>query len=184
VHRDIKPENLFVSDVGEQTDVIKVLDFGIAKTLSADATLTADGMLVGSPRYMALEQALGEQVDARADVYALGGALYFALTGAPPVSEASVFAVVAAHAADLILPPSQRTPHVPPELDAIVMRCLHRDRDARFADAGELARALDATGLPDRHRPERAASDDAARERLVDRDAVTRVAPREEVTRG
>jgi hypothetical protein len=184
VHRDIKPENLFVCDVGAQTDVVKVLDFGIAKSLSSDAGLTADGMLVGSPRYMALEQALGERVDARADVYALGGVLYFALTGAAPVADSSVFAVVAAHAADLIVPPSHLVPGVPAELDAIVMRCLHRDRDARFADAGELARALDATGLPDRHRPRRDARDDARHARGVDREAETRVAPREEVSRG
>jgi serine/threonine-protein kinase len=186
IHRDLKPDNIFLVRDGDDPNelVVKVLDFGIAKSLSSDAGLTADGMLVGSPRYMALEQALGERVDARADVYALGGVLYFALTGAAPVADSSVFAVVAAHAADLIVPPSHLVPGVPAELDAIVMRCLHRDRDARFADAGELARALDATGLPDRHRPRRDARDDARHARGVDREAETRVAPREEVSRG
>lgn len=188
VHRDIKPENLFVADVGAETDVMKVLDFGIAKSLAADASLTADGALVGSPRYMALEQALGEKVDARADVYALGGALHFALTGAAPVADATIFAVVAAHAADLLVPPSAIVPGVPASLDAIVMRCLHRDPAERFEDAGALARALDATGLPGRHRPRHDEADDAARgspEGAVDREAATRVRPvrREEATR-
>jgi serine/threonine-protein kinase len=176
VHRDVKPENLFVADVGAQTDVMKVLDFGIAKSLAADAGLTADGALVGSPRYMALEQALGEKVDVRADVYALGGALHFALTGAAPVAEPTIFAVVAAHAADLLVPPSALVSTVPAALDAIVLRCLHRDPAERFADAGALADALGATGLPDAHRPHRDRADDAA-PGGVDREGATRVRP-------
>ncbi|MFO0710362.1 MAG: serine/threonine-protein kinase [Sandaracinus sp.] len=185
VHRDIKPENLFVSDVGEETDIVKVLDFGIAKSLEADAGLTAEGLLVGSPRYMAIEQALGEKVDARADVYALGGVLHFALTGAAPVADASVFAVVAAHAADLILPPSALVPSVPASLDAIVLRCLHRDPSERFASAAELARALDETGLPGLHRPRLDPSDSSQLGATrVDPSAETRVAPAHEESRG
>jgi serine/threonine-protein kinase len=174
VHRDIKPENLFVADVGAQTDVLKVLDFGVAKSLAADAGLTADGALVGSPRYMALEQALGEKVDARTDVYALGGALHFALTGAHPIAEPTVFAVVAAHAAGLLVAPSAIVASVPTSLDTIVLRCLDKDPAARFADAGELARALEATGLPDRHRPRRDPGDGGHRMGSVDREAETR----------
>ncbi|GAB4204585.1 MAG: hypothetical protein OHK0013_19630 [Sandaracinaceae bacterium] len=179
VHRDVKPENLFVADVGEQTDVLKILDFGVAKSLAADAGLTADGVLVGSPRYMALEQALGEPVDARTDVYALGGTLHFALTGAHPVAEPTIFAVVAAHAAGLLVAPSAIVPGVPASLDAIVLRCLDKDLAARFADAGELADALDATGLPARHRPRRDPADGGHLAASVDREAETRAeAPR------
>ncbi|UJR85713.1 serine/threonine-protein kinase [Sandaracinus amylolyticus] len=153
VHRDVKPENLFVTSQGGEHDVVKVLDFGIAKSLAADGSLTADGALVGTPRFMSLEQALGEPVDARADVYALGAVLYFAIAGAAPIEEPTIFAVVAAHAADTILPLSSRRADVPIALETLVMRCLAGDRAARFADAGELARALAETGLASRHRP-------------------------------
>jgi serine/threonine-protein kinase len=156
VHRDVKPENLFVTSIGGEHDVVKVLDFGIAKSLAEASGLTSDGALVGTPRFMALEQAIGEPVTPRTDVYALGAVLYFALVGAPPIDEPTVFAVIAAHAAETILPPSARDPSVPASLDAIVMRCLAGKPEARFADAGELARALEATGLPAAWRPERA----------------------------
>lgn len=189
VHRDIKPENLFVADVATQTDVLKVLDFGIAKSL-ATSGLTADGVLVGSPRYMSLEQAMGERVDVRADVYALGAVLHFALTARPPVDEPTVFAVVAAHAAGLFVPPSAIVPSTPRALDAIVLRCLHGDPGERFADAAALVSALDETGLPDRHRPRRDPADDVdTSAHTSSADATTREAPRtqspdDEVTRG
>ncbi len=180
VHRDVKPENLFVADVATQTDVLKVLDFGIAKSLAANAGLTADGTLVGSPRYMALEQAMGERVDVRADVYALGAVLHFALTATPPVAEPTVFAVVAAHAAGLLVAPSTIVPSTPPELDAIVLCCLRPSPSERFDDAAALVAALDATGLPDLHRPQRDSRDDVeAIVSAISPDATTRVGSRD-----
>jgi len=185
VHRDVKPENLFVADVANQTDVIKVLDFGIAKSLAANAGLTADGVLIGSPRYMALEQAMGERVDVRADVYALGAVLHFALTATPPVAEPTVFAVVAAHAAGLIVAPSTIVAGTPPALDAIVARCLQRDPSERYANAAQLVAALDATGLPELHRPRRDTRDDVdAIAPTFSPDATTRVESTDEATRG
>jgi len=164
----VKPENLFVAREGGEHDVVKVLDFGIAKTLLGDGSLTAEGALLGTPRFMAPEQAVGETVDPRTDVYALGAVLYFALAGRAPVEDPSVFAVLAAHAAGTIVPLELVRPEVPSELVAIVTRCLSTDREARFATAGALADALDATGLPGAHVPsESAAIDEAHREALV-----------------
>ncbi len=168
VHRDVKPENLFVASEGGEHDVVKLLDFGIAKTLLGDGSLTAEGALLGTPRYMAPEQAVGESVDPRTDVYALGAVLYFALAGRAPVEDPSVFAVLAAHAAGTIVPLDRVRADVPPDLLAVVTRCLSTDREARFATAGALADALEATGLPARHVPsESAAIDEAHREALA-----------------
>jgi serine/threonine-protein kinase len=161
VHRDVKPENLFVATEGGEHDVMKVLDFGIAKSLVGDGGMTADGALIGTPRYMAPEQAVGETIDPRTDVYALGGALYFALTGSPPVDEPTVFAVLAAHAAGTIVPLRARRPDVPDALAAVVSACLSTDRAKRFESGAALADALEATGLVAAHRPSESAANDA-----------------------
>jgi serine/threonine-protein kinase len=153
VHRDVKPENLFVASVAGERDVMKVLDFGIARVLSEDQRLTGDGALIGTPAYMSLEQALGEPIDVRTDVYALGAVLYFALAGVPAIDEPSVFGVLAAHAGGSLLPLSVRRPDLPTSLCLVVDRAMHADKEQRYPDAGALADALDATGLPDAHRP-------------------------------
>ncbi len=154
VHRDVKPENLFVASIAGERDVMKVLDFGIARVLAEDQRLTGDGALIGTPAYMSLEQALGEPVDVRTDVYALGAVLYYALAGVPPIEEPTVFAVLAAHASGSLIPLSVRCPELPPALVLVVERAMHADKEQRYADAAALADALDATGLPDAHRPE------------------------------
>ena len=113
VHRDLKPANVFVAVRGGESDVAKVLDFGLVKLTRGPgaAELTADMTVSGTPLYMAPEQAMGDRsLDARADIYALGAMMYYALTGQPPFTGESAFAVMMAHARDPVVPPSQLRP--------------------------------------------------------------------------
>jgi serine/threonine-protein kinase len=139
VHRDIKPENILISG-GHAV----VADFGIAAVLGATGSgkLTGTGMAVGTPTYMSPEQAAGERVDGRSDVYSLGCVLYELLTGTPPFTGPSVQAVVARHMADPV--PSIRTVRatVPAALERAVLRALAKVPADRFATAWEFARAL------------------------------------------
>jgi tRNA A-37 threonylcarbamoyl transferase component Bud32 len=149
IHRDIKPENLFVCDLGGEEDFIKVLDFGIAKLLDAesDATLTREGMVVGTPAFMAPEQCLGRSVDARSDVYALGAVLFHALTGSAPFGEQPVARVLSAHVSDPVPDVSLAMPWVcPAALGGIVQRALAKDPAARMGSMTELDAALGALG--------------------------------------
>jgi len=151
LHRDVKPENVFVTARGGEHDVIKVLDFGIAGLVRSNQQLTREGTLVGTLRWMSPEQELGLQADARSDVYGLGAVLYFMLSARPPVDGVSLMALIRARDHDGIPLASTMNPAVSPALDALVQRCLHKSADARFADAGELARALWNLGLHHGH---------------------------------
>ena len=145
IHRDLKPANLFVARRGGESDVIKVLDFGLVKrTLEpADAGLTADRGVSGTPSYMAPEQATAsDALDARADLYSLGAVAYYALTGRPPFGGTNAFAVMMAHARDPVTPPSALRPDTPADLEAVVLTCLAKAPAGRFPDARALARAL------------------------------------------
>jgi eukaryotic-like serine/threonine-protein kinase len=145
VHRDLKPANIFVARRGGETDVAKVLDFGLVK-LTKDAgaaELTAEMTVSGTPSYMAPEQATGKRdLDVRADVYALGSVAYFVLTGQPPFVGESAFAIMMAHARDEVIPPSQIRPDVPADLEAIVLKCLAKKPSDRYPDARAMGRAL------------------------------------------
>ncbi|KAB2885677.1 MAG: serine/threonine protein kinase, partial [Kofleriaceae bacterium] len=107
VHRDVKPENLFIATIGGERDVIKLLDFGLAKTEAAEEGLTRSGWIGGTPTYISPEAAAGKPVDQRSDVYSLGASLYFALTGAPPFDATSIGGLFQAHMHDAVVPPSQ-----------------------------------------------------------------------------
>jgi serine/threonine-protein kinase len=155
VHRDIKPENVFITTIGGEPDFVKILDFGIAKRLMLESGLTQEGTRVGTPVFMAPEQARGQEVDARADVYALGAVLYAALVGAPPHDQAAAMSIVLGGQTLPVMPPSIKRDNVPVALEAVIMKCLAPDPRARYADGGELAEALHATGLPETWRPRR-----------------------------
>jgi serine/threonine protein kinase len=164
VHRDLKPANILIGEFGETV----VIDWGLAKNLDeADApeslrpaarrakpespprpsdhtasTLTIAGAVMGTPAYMAPEQARGEAVDQRADVFALGAMLYHLLAGAPPYNARTATEVIAAAAKGKVRPLAERERGAPTDLVAIVERAMARDPAARYADAGELATEL------------------------------------------
>ncbi len=138
VHRDIKPSNLLRSADGR----VKIADFGLAKPIDADASITREGAVVGSPLYMAPEQARGEEVDHRADMYALGATFFHLLSGRPPYEAAHAMGVVARHLADPVPSLRERAPHVPPALAAIVERLLAKEPQDRFDDYDQLIEAL------------------------------------------
>ena len=145
VHRDLKPANIFVALLGGQCDVAKVLDFGLVKvTEDPQATrLTAETSVSGTPAYMSPEQATGSRnVDARADIYALGAILYFVLTGRPPFDKESPVALLVAQVSEPVVPPSSLNPSIPQDLEAVVLKCLSKDPADRYANADELAAAL------------------------------------------
>jgi len=145
VHRDLKPANIFIAVRGGEPDIAKVLDFGLVK-LTRDhggVELTSDHMVSGTPLYMAPEQTTGDRaIDARADIYALGAMIYFALTGKPPFTAASAFEVMMAHARDPVVPPSQVQSDVPADLEAVVLRCLAKKPQDRYPDVKALGKAL------------------------------------------
>ncbi|MFI1157060.1 protein kinase [Streptomyces sioyaensis] len=139
VHRDIKPANVMLADTGK----IKVVDFGIAKALSEVATrLTGTGVAVGTPAYLAPEQIKGGDTDHRTDLYAVGCLLYELLTGRPPYTGDSPFSVMHQHLTADPVPPSRLRPELPPAVDAVIVRALHKDREDRFADAAAMRTAL------------------------------------------
>jgi tetratricopeptide (TPR) repeat protein len=143
VHRDVKPENVLLSG-GRAV----VADFGIAKALSdasnAQAGLTASGIAVGTPAYMAPEQAAGEpDIDARADIYALGCVGYELLAGRPPFEAPTPSQLLMAHVVQQPAPLAQVAPQVAPALGHVIMRCLAKEPADRWPDAASLAAALD-----------------------------------------
>jgi serine/threonine protein kinase len=148
VHRDIKPANLFlVRDAdaanGERT---KILDFGIAKLGKeiSNRVVTSTGQVIGTPQYMSPEQCNGSaSVDQRSDVYSLGCVLVAMLTGRPPFDLDGVGAVMSAHLYDPIPLPSRVIHDLPREIDELVVRCLSKKPEARFANMLELQRACD-----------------------------------------
>ena len=150
VHRDIKPPNIHVGRVGLRHDFVKVLDFGLVKPVvekggDGSSLATAQGMTPGTPAYMAPEMALGENVDGRADLYALGCVAYFLLTGQLVFEADTMLAMIAKHLQAVPVPPSQRTAtHIPPALERVIMACLEKDPADRPQTAAALARALGA----------------------------------------
>jgi serine/threonine-protein kinase len=144
VHRDIKPANIFVTCRGGLWDVAKLLDFGLVKANHSEAgdTPSTKGFS-GTPAYMAPEQSMAyDFVDARTDIYAIGGVAYFMLTGQPPFTGKNVNELLYANAMLEVVPPSKHGFQIPEELDNVVVRCLAKDPFDRFQSATELATAL------------------------------------------
>ncbi len=156
VHRDVKPENLFLTRQGAN-EFVKVLDFGVAKLLKPLGNLpkvgTKAGIVVGTPEYMAPEQAMGTGTDARVDVYAVGLVLYELLAGHQPF-KGDTFGKLVMEITQSPVPPlpavTRAGERLPPGLSAVVLRCLEKNADDRFATALELADALEPFASPRR----------------------------------
>ncbi|XXY51270.1 protein kinase [Sorangium sp. So ce269] len=143
VHRDLKPANLFVTEDVSGSPCIKVLDFGISKISGADLALTDDGQPLGTPYYMSPEQInSSKDVDARTDLWALGVLLYELIAGQTPFHAATLAEFYGRMLAARPTPLRERRSDVPPELDAVIQRCLTHDREQRWSDVAAFAGAL------------------------------------------
>lgn len=142
LHRDLKPDNIFLVRTASPSDIrVKLLDFGISKITGAEK-LTQTGEVVGTPRYMAPEQLLGEELDLRVDVYALGVIAYEALAGHPPFVAPTPSDLIIAILRGEPLPLKIARPDLPTGLDAVVMRSLAKSRTARYDSVVEFANAF------------------------------------------
>ncbi len=144
VHRDLKPENIFLHEPTPGRLLVKLMDFGISKfSQGGNDGKTGVGVLMGTPEYMSPEQAEGAAgVDQRTDIWAMGAILYKALTGIEAFGGATMAATLVALATKEPKPIEGIAPHVPPELIAVVRKCLNKDPDGRYQSARELADAL------------------------------------------
>ncbi|HEY8620309.1 MAG TPA: Stk1 family PASTA domain-containing Ser/Thr kinase [Dermatophilaceae bacterium] len=134
VHRDIKPGNVMLTPAG----AVKVMDFGIARAIAdTAATMTQTQSVIGTAQYLSPEQAQGQQVDARSDLYSTGCLLYELLTGRTPFVGDSPVSVAYQHVGQAPQPPSAHQPGLSAELDAVVLHSLVKDREARYQDAGQ-----------------------------------------------
>jgi len=160
IHRDIKPSNIMACKWGSLSDVIKLLDFGLVRQISAADDLVADpvdaraidvgmtvdagrGGITGTPHYMSPEQTYSNhRVDERSDIYSVGALAYFLLTGQPPFLRSNLKAVLAAHRHENVEPPSRLSPGLPADLEAVALTCLTKNPDGRFPNVGALEDAL------------------------------------------
>jgi serine/threonine-protein kinase len=149
LHRDIKPHNLYLCRLGLDFDVLKVLDFGLVKSLGDEtAQMTAEGVLTGTPAYMPPERVVGGDADERSDLYSLGCVAYWMLTGRP-VFMGEPMAVMIHHARTAPQAPSKVGPaHIPERLEEIVMACLEKPPEKRPPSAMELWHQLGEVALP------------------------------------
>jgi serine/threonine-protein kinase len=154
IHRDLKPDNLLIERINDHTDRVRILDFGIAKILVGDgetdekhANITQGGVL-GTPKYMSPEQASGERIDGRSDLYALGCIAYEMLTGSVPFTGNTTRAILVAHLTSPPLPFKEVKPglEVPAHVESLVFRLLEKDREKRPATAEAVLEIL--TGRP------------------------------------
>jgi eukaryotic-like serine/threonine-protein kinase len=134
IHRDVKPANIMISKTG----AVKVMDFGIARALADSSNVTQTAAVIGTAQYLSPEQASGNPVDARSDVYSLGCVLYEMLTGEPPFVGDSPVAVAYQHVREDPVAPSQRHPGISPELDAVVLKALTKNPENRYQTAAEM----------------------------------------------
>lgn len=153
VHRDIKPANIFVVKSGQQVDVVKVLDFGLVKSMvgeletSREVKASTEGKVIGTPAYLAPELTIGGAVDGRTDLYSLGCVAYFLLTGHLVFTSTSPIRMAVAHATEPPPPPTTHNAEIPKDLEDIIMQCLRKDITQRPSSAIELAHSISTLGL-------------------------------------
>ncbi len=169
IHRDIKPSNIIIAERGGEYDVVKLLDFGLVhiqkfiaginpeeeiapeaarpSSDQADTQLTEAGHILGTPSFMSPEQAEGIPVDARSDIYSLGAVAYFALTKRLPFERGTTVELIQAHINARPQPPSELEKGIPKDLEAVILRCLSKSPEERYASALELDMALAACGV-------------------------------------
>jgi len=146
IHCDVKPSNIIACERGGLHDVVKLLDFGLVQSLRDGKEtdwLTLQGALVGSPGFMSPEQAVVRgHVDARSDLYSLGGVAYFLLSGQPPFVRETLMQTLYAHVFAPLVRLSDVRADVPTDLEEVILRCLEKDANLRFQDADSLDKAL------------------------------------------
>jgi eukaryotic-like serine/threonine-protein kinase len=192
VHRDLKPGNVVLVRRGPDPDFVKVVDFGLVKQVAAGddsaEVLTAEGLFLGTPRYMAPEQITGSPVDARTDIYSLGIMLYECLAGRPPFRSSTRGELpVDLFQAHLKKRPRPLSAHelsrgVPPEVEAIVMRCLEKKPERRFPSMRDLLAALDQASRTVDEAPSRAGEIAALREQARLAETIPEAGPSDGVT--
>ncbi len=140
IHRDLKPSNIMLDDTGNAY----LTDFGLAKLAEGSGEITKSGTIVGTPAYMSPEQLRGEPLDRRSDIYSLGVILYNMVAGRLPfdTTTSDLVSIIYQHLEKPPTPPSEFNPDVPPEVEAVIMRALQKNRDDRFDDAVDMARAF------------------------------------------
>ena len=147
IHRDIKPANIFLTKRGKIWDVVKLLDFGLVKQTSAEEESSVQasmaGELKGSPLFMSPEQVnAADEIDGRSDIYSLGVSAYQLLTGSAPFTGRKKMEIMIAHARDIPSPPSELEPGVPADLEAVILKCMEKQPNDRYASIEELDTAL------------------------------------------
>jgi eukaryotic-like serine/threonine-protein kinase len=134
IHRDVKPANIMIST----TNAVKVMDFGIARAIADSSSVTQTAAVIGTAQYLSPEQARGDSVDARSDVYSLGCVLYEILTGEPPFTGDSPVSVAYQHVREDPIPPSERHEGISSDLDAVVLKALAKNPENRYQTAAEM----------------------------------------------
>ncbi|HVR75956.1 MAG TPA: serine/threonine-protein kinase [Planctomycetota bacterium] len=140
VHRDIKPSNLLVTESG----CLKIVDFGLAKVLSGDNSITDEGIVMGTPHYISPEQGRGRPVDHRSDIYSLGATFYHMVTGRPPFEGGSQISVIVSHVNDAPRAPHEVDPGLPPAVSRVILRMIAKSPAARHETYGEVLLDIDA----------------------------------------
>ena len=150
IHRDLKPDNIFLTAKGEQRDVVKLVDFGLAKTVGSQTDFVTRHGTPGTPNYMSPEQIQQGDVDSRSDLYSLGAVMYSMLTGTHVFpGKRQVMELLWAHVSELPVPPSERQPQagISESLEAVVLKLLAKDKADRYQTAAEVKAALEAPGI-------------------------------------
>jgi serine/threonine protein kinase/Tfp pilus assembly protein PilF len=148
VHRDLKPQNIMIDKEGHA----KIMDFGIARSIR-DKGITDAGTVIGTPAYMAPEQAEGKEVDQRSDIYSLGVLLYEMLTGREPFEGDSSLSIALKHRTEIPQKPSELDVQIPVDLDMLILKCMEKDKENRYQTAEELLSALKQMGGPGAAKP-------------------------------